>query len=47
MLFIYITLFSVFSINEEFILGLTVQPQKMEIKEVVAILNEYEADNFY
>lgn len=33
-------------IKEDFTLGLTVQPQKMEIDEAVAILKEYGFDNF-
>ena len=33
-------------IKEDFTLGLTVQPQKMEVDEAVAILKEYGFDNF-
>ncbi len=33
-------------IKEDFTLGLTVQPKKMEVDEAVAILKEYGFDNF-
>ena len=33
-------------INEEYTIGLTVQPQKMEVKEAIAILDKYGFDRF-